>query len=170
MKESIVSVAVAILLIVVLAVVDVTDKRRIANLQGQVADLTERVKAFDALPTIEQQTTCDKEAKAFFNEADYKGFLRAEYYSHYNVAMKKCFVNIRTSESISGEVWTTNELYDAIEHKNYALYRWHSDKVKKYWEMPPVECNVETSKDGPKTCNSDVEFVQLAREYMDVSD
>jgi len=170
MKERVIAAAVVVLLIAALVVVVVADRRRIRNLQHQVAELSEKVEASDALPTMEQQTACDKDAKAFFNEANYKGYLGAEYYSHYNAAMKKCFVNTRTSEMISGQLWTTNELYDAIEHKNYATYRWRSDKVKKYWEVPPVECSVETSKDGPKTCNSDVEFVQLAREYMDVSD
>jgi hypothetical protein len=170
MKERIAFAVIAAFLIVALAVETVSDKRRINDLQSKVAELTQKVTAYDALPTIEEQANCDKQAKAFFNEVDYKGYLKNEYSSHYNVKMRKCFVSIRTTERISDQFWTAIELYDAIERKAYGTYRWHSDKVKKYWEMPPVECSVETSAEGSKHCNSEGEFALLASEYMDVSE
>lgn len=170
MKKRIGFAVIAAFLIVALAYVAVSSKRRIGELQSQVAELNQKVTAYDILPAVEQQANCDKQAIAFFNEADYKGYIRDEFYSHYNVKMKKCFVSIRTIQMIKGDIWRTSELYDAIERKSYAEFRWHSEKGKKAWDVSPVECDVETSSAGPKTCNSEGEFVGLAAEYMDVSE
>ena len=149
-KERIGFVLLVGLLFLALLVVRVSDNRRIDELQRQVAELSDKAKASEALPTLEQQVTCNKEAKAFFSEEDYSDYEQAEYYSHYNTAMKKCFVIVKTGKMIHGQFWASDRLYDAIEHKNYGTYRWLSDKVKKFWEVPPVECFVEMSKEGLK--------------------
>ena len=117
------------------------------------------------IPTLEEQVQCEKYARAFYKEVDYNN---ADYSSHYNTGMKKCFVAIHSSQWNSGMLWTTNQLYDAVERRIYGSYMWHNDAVKKYWEVEPVECYVKTSGEK-KFCKSDYEFEQLASEYMDVS-
>jgi len=84
--------------------------------------------------------------------------------------MKKCFIVVRQTKPLHGQILDSSTLFDAFEAKIYGQYIWSSQKDKKYWGVPPIRCTVTTSDGTAKVCKSDVEFAQLASEYMDVSE
>jgi hypothetical protein len=62
--------------------------------------------------------------------------------------------------------WTFKSVSDAYEGRIFASYSWHSDKVKKYWEVPPFQCRVTLLSGVDKTCESSDEFDELIKAYM----
>src|SRR6266851_3062813 len=56
---------------------------------------------------------------------------------------------------------------DGFEGKVYGSYMWRADKVKKYWEVPPIQCTVTLPSGEEKTCHSSDEFDSLVKEYME---
>jgi hypothetical protein len=64
------------------------------------------------------------------------------------------------------QIWVRRFVLDANEGKDFATYLWHSDKVKKYWEVRPFDCTVTLPSGDKKTCTSSDEFDELVRAYM----
>ena len=93
----------------------------------------------------------------------------ADFRDHYNAALSKCFIEIGSTDykTDPGTIFTSKIVGDAYEGKIYAEYMWHSDKVKKYWEVPPVECHALSLSGEKQTCHSDDEFSALVKKYME---
>ena len=89
--------------------------------------------------------------------------------NHYNEKLNRCFMLVEETDvkSDPGTIWTNKTLLDAFEGKELATYSWHSDKVKKYWQVPPFQCEVTLPSGEKKICNSGAEFDELIKVYME---
>jgi hypothetical protein len=144
--------------------------RQMAEDKRTIAELTEKQTAMDEEPSLELQSRCASAAKNFFDRFGYTPDQRADYTNHYNPKLRKCFIAIKTGQwqKASETMLTSQAVFDAVEGKSYGEYVWQSDKIKKYWEVPPIECD-GTDVDGNHVpCHSDVEFSTLMSNYMDI--
>jgi hypothetical protein len=123
--------------------------------------------------TLDLQATCATQAKKVFQEweTEAKGFgskrVSADYQSHYNTKIKKCLVLINTLDQVGGEFLTGINLLDAFERRYYASYGWSSKPGKKYWEVPPLICELIPSSRQKKICTTQEEFEAFVAEYME---
>jgi hypothetical protein len=164
-----ISITLILLLIAILGFAKVSTQRRINDLQRQVAELTLKVQAQDRIPSIEEQATCAKQAELFFKDSGYSN--QADYASHFNPKLNKCFIVIRDRKYKKTGMTFSKQVFDAYEQKNYGNYLWIQQykNGKKYWEVPPVECEVVKSDGTPPYCHSEDEFDEMmAQYYMDV--
>jgi|SRR5580704_3788174 hypothetical protein len=137
--------------------------------QEEIKELGARVQAMPKNATLELQEKCAKQAREEFNVDGWEKEKLAGFSNHYNVALNKCFILIENTDTKTtpGTIWTNKTLTDAFEGKVYGEYMWHSDKVKKYWEVPPVRCKVTTLSGEEQNCASSGEFDALLRQYME---
>jgi hypothetical protein len=91
----------------------------------------------------------------------------SDYQSHYNTKLKKCLLLIEATRMLGGESMTSAYLSDAYERRPYANYMWMSRKDKKYWEVPPTECELVPSMRNKRNCTSREEFDAFVAEYME---
>ncbi len=91
----------------------------------------------------------------------------ADYWSHYDPRRQRCFSLITTTTLGNGSSLTTKLLTDAFDGKDYAGYSWASDKVKKYWEVPPMECYWLDEAAKKVVCKSSDEFNEGVKQYME---
>jgi hypothetical protein len=123
---------------------------------------------------IDLQTKCASSAKSFYEYfvTDPVQRATAEYSNHYNSNLNKCFVSIKQYSTLdTGGFHSTGsekDLFDAIEKKKYGSYSWMSEKDKKYWDVPPLWCEmyVDGNESSLKTCKSEEEFDAFTTGYM----
>ena len=115
------------------------------------------------------QERCAKQAREQFKQLGWDKEPMAGFTNHYNEKMNKCFVLIENTDAKSspGTIWTNVVLMDAFEGKELGLYSWHTEKDKKYWEVPPFQCEVTLPSGEKKICNSREEFDELIKVYME---
>ena len=135
----------------------------------QVRELTARLESKTA--SLDLQAKCAKQAHEAFKINGY-GFEKNEMAvlsNHYNEKLSKCFVLIEDTDAktVPGIIYENKTVSDAFEGKVYAQYGWHTDKVKKYWEVPPYRCKVMLPSGEEKICHSSDEFDALVKEYME---
>jgi hypothetical protein len=131
----------------------------------------------EVTPTLTQQKMCAEQAKVSYDEyVKSPSPIRVEtigtsYADHFDVKTTTCYVEIFYSFSIDRGATMTNsrEVSDAFEGRVYASYMWSSDKVKKYWEVPPQVCSVKPRQEAELTCHSDAEFDKLVLKYFGTS-
>src|SRR5215472_4767069 len=102
--------------------------------------------------SLQQQEICANQAKVYFQEnsaddpklsKDGDQSIGAGYVGHYNTKLNRCFVLVdSTSLGPNGQFFTSTQLVDAFERRIYATYYWMSHKDKKYWEVPPISCEL----------------------------
>jgi hypothetical protein len=61
----------------------------------------------------------------------------------------------------------SKNLIDAYEQREYAEYLWITDKVKKYWEVPPVMCRLIPAFGNEHLCKSEDEYDAFVASYME---
>jgi hypothetical protein len=108
------------------------------------------------------QKKCADQASAAFNEMG----LRKEPASYTNRCQQKlnrCFIEIQTIKDRSFH--TT--VQDAFEGRGYAEYFWINLDGKKYWELKPYLCKVVLLSGEEKACQSQQEFQELVKIYME---
>jgi len=139
-------------------------QNRFADFESQAA-----AKAKSQSNSLDYQEKCAEQARKTFDDLGYKTQKMAGYENHYSAKFGKCFILIEdTDTTYAPTIWTHRSLLDAYEGKVYGEYSWHTDKKKKYWEVPPFMCKVvlpSTREDH--FCKSDDEFQQLTRTYME---
>lgn len=86
-----------------------------------------------------------------------------DYQSHYNAKLNKCLV--ATTELKFP--FTTKMLFDVNEGRMFTFYLWMIDKQKKYWEVPPKQCELTPSLQDKRNCISDEEYEQFVVTYME---
>ena len=120
--------------------------------------------------SIELQEKCAKQAKAAFDNMSFQDRTLASFSNHYNVKLNRCFIeteqDIVIYPSAPDIIWTYKFVTDAYEGKDFGSYVWHTDKVKKYWEVPPVQCQVTLPSGEEKLCKSSDEFDDLIKVYI----
>jgi len=117
---------------------------------------------------LDLQEKCSKQAKIAFDELSFQYRDRTSFTNHYNVKLNRCLIETEQfALPVSPDIfWTYKVVSDAYEGTVFATYAWHSDKVKKYWEMPPVECKVTLSSGDEEVCTSSEEFDKMVKVYM----
>jgi hypothetical protein len=118
--------------------------------------------------SLELQEKCAAQANRTFKDMGYKPNAIAGYENHYNDKMNKCFMEVGNTDTTSPPtIWTFRSLLDAYEGKSYAEYSWHTDKKKKYWEVPPFSCRVSSLSGEDQYCKSEDEYKKLIKIYME---
>lgn len=120
---------------------------------------------------------CAEQAKKDFDEdqRQYResfgktGSQFSDYTSHFDPQRNICYVRIDVS-LINGKIPSTAiNVYDAFERRVYASYSWVNAQNKKYWEVKPLECEVDPPKETKITCGSSEEFDQLVEKWFGVA-
>jgi hypothetical protein len=151
-----------------------TDK--IAQLEKQNRELTKQTQELKAQlgsaftsTSLELQSKCAEQARAVYNADGWNVEKMARFTNHYNQKLNKCFIQIEQTDTktSSSHIWMSKNVSDAFERKEYGDYMWRSDKVKKYWEVPPVICKVMLPSGEEKFCHSTDEVDTLIKQYME---
>jgi len=64
---------------------------------------------------------------------------------------------------------TNKWLVDAYKNRLYAFYLWMPDpkRVKKYWEMRPISCELTPPVREKRLCSSEDEYDTFVATYME---
>jgi hypothetical protein len=128
--------------------------------------------------SLSQQKVCAEEARKAFNKsykAEQDG-VSYEFTSHYDTQLNVCYILVHGSGSShsSGDAnsnpspYVSYSLFDAIEGRTYGQYVWINSTQKKYWEVPPMMCEVKPRGTDKMLCHSDDEFDQLIDKYFGI--
>jgi hypothetical protein len=130
--------------------------------------------------SLDDQERCATQARRAFVEweadakkgpgADRFEVLSMDYESHFNLKMKKCLMLIESTSAMkisNGNTSTSATLMDAFERHVYASYIWISHPTKKYWEVPPADCELIPSLTEKKNCASREEFDAFVASYLE---
>lgn len=119
--------------------------------------------------SLQQQEACARQAKLAFEEYNSLNHNPlADYQSHYNTKLNKCLILIDDQMVPSGkEFLTTAMLMDAFERRVYGSYSWRSQPNKKYWEVPPITCELIPTTREKTFCRSRDEFDAFVSKYME---
>jgi hypothetical protein len=134
-----------------------------------VQQLTARLASISKTASIDLQQKCARQAREEFTRDGWESRSMAGFTNHYNSELGKCFILIGSTSDAKtppGTVFENKSLSDAFEGKSYAEYFWHSDTVKKYWEVPPLVCRVTMPSGEERVCHSSDEFDELVKVYM----
>lgn len=128
--------------------------------------------AGQVLPTganLDLQAKCASQAKVQFMNDGWADEKMAGYTNHYNDKLNKCFIWITatTVDKNTGLISSSQILEDAFEGKVFGTYTWFADKVKKYGEVQPFECDMIVMNGEKVTCSSADQFEKLASVYME---
>ena len=142
---------------------------RLAKLEAQNEELKAQLKQQQTAANLDLQGKCAKQAGEAFKVQGYEKEQYANYTNHYNAKLNKCFIKIESmdTKTAKGTFFTNKVVMDAFEGKGYAEYMWMSDKVKKYWDVPPKLCKVTVPSGEEKVCKSSEEFDELLKPYME---
>ncbi|HVO11065.1 MAG TPA: hypothetical protein VMX54_10040 [Vicinamibacteria bacterium] len=140
---------------------------RIAALERSVAVLSGKLEEGRNKTSLELQAKCAEQARKTFQQEGYDKRQMADYTNHYSSPISRCFVEIRNTRVYGDTTWTYRYVVDAFEGKEYGTYMWHTEKGKKYWEVPPFQCEATLPSGEKKQCHSDDEFTELVKPYME---
>ncbi len=163
----------ALVLLFILAVVLAwqlnSQKRTTAEQSKRLDELSARLEVKPKMASLELQEKCARQAREQYRLDGWEKEKMAGFSTHYNQDLNRCLMLIENTDAktSSGTIWTNKTLVDAFEGKVFGTYMWHSDKVKKYWEVPPVQCEVTLPSGEKKICNSSDEFDALVKTYME---
>ncbi len=107
---------------------------------------------------LELQQKCADRARTAFKDLTVTA--RDSYENHYNASLNKCFINVEQI-FVGPEVTITVGLYDAFENKKYASLIVMSHKKE------PQLCRVMQVNGEEQVCNSDAEYKNLIKTYME---
>lgn len=122
-------------------------------------ELTEKAK----LSSLDQQSKCADRAHKDFEDWGYINKQNADFVSHYNAALGRCF--IQTQNTLADFFY--RELFDAYSGKQYGEYGWEEKPDKKYREVRPFLCDVTPPSGEKRVCESEDDFQKLAAVYME---
>ena len=145
-------------------VIDQLQRRRPSTVEGKPSE-----PHATSLEYLALQGKCAEQSKREFTSAGYKPDNMASYENHFNLKLNKCLMfveSIDSSRPKSG-IFTNKSVSDAFEGKAFATYIWHSVEGKKYWEVPPLLCQVTLPTGEEQKCKSEDEFKDLIKVYME---
>jgi hypothetical protein len=139
------------------------EQERVRQLNAKLEEATSKSALFD------REEKCAKQARDNFRSDGWEKHAMAVFTNHFNSKFNKCYMEIQDTDSKStpGTIITSTTLSDAFEGKVYGTYIWASDKTKKYWQVPPLECDVTLPNGEKKVCHSSDEFDNLIKVYME---
>jgi len=109
---------------------------------------------------------CDEQAARRFREnTPDKERDWDSYTSHYDPRVNVCYVRInRTFVGTANALTLT--ITDAFEGRVYATYVWSNPGNKKFWEVPPSNCEINVPGKDTIKCTSSDEFDSLTEKYF----
>lgn len=155
-----------------------SDHALIEKLQQQLAESkwtpvepTDQKQVALAQPTVmasmEQQDKCAKQAAVRFKLDGWSGDRGADFTSHFNVKLGRCFVSVTNSTMYYGKPAHSKNVVDAFEGKVFANYFWLNSENKQFYEVKPMECKVTLPTGEDVDCKTDTEFDELIKVYME---
>jgi hypothetical protein len=135
----------------------------IKDQKQQLAAMDEQAKA----ASLVMQGKCAEQARKMFVSLGYREGGMAAYENHFNTRLNKCMVLLENQTVAEKTIYTFKYVMDAFENKNFGEYIWHTDEVKKHWEVLPMKCNVVALSGEKQACQSEAEFRKLAAAYME---
>jgi len=117
---------------------------------------------------IVQQQNCSDEALKSYKDDGYNlNDALSNYTDHWNQKLSKCLMEVQSSDSSSGTLVTSKDLYDVLEGKDFGSFTVIRDK--KLWEQKPVMCEMYPNgdKNNVQFCNSEAEFDSYVQQYME---
>jgi hypothetical protein len=132
--------------------------------------------------SLDQQAKCGSEAERAFIQQGYviNGVTRssgdpngdydvwAVYQSHYDPQLNRCFMLVETTGAGHKNVGDQQKfLVDANENRIYSEYMWIPRQDKKYWEVPPIECQLMPSLTEKTPCHSEAESMAFVARYIE---
>jgi len=125
--------------------------------------------------TLAQQQMCDEQAAKRFHEDENSDDFHekkknppiSNYTSHYDPLVNVCYVRIHSM--YSNPAMVSDIVYDAFGGRVYANFSWINSQSKKFWEVPPSECEVNIPGKPDEKCATDVEFDELTEKYFGVT-
>jgi hypothetical protein len=129
--------------------------------------------------SLDQQERCAQQAKRAYAELDAQYgaetqemgiktvHISGDYQSHYNVKLGKCLMLVERRDMLGSQSTTTAYVMDANERRQYATYVWMSREGKKYWEVPPMTCELTPSLREKRFCKTREEFDEFVAPYME---
>jgi hypothetical protein len=143
-----------------------TNRQQASEIQSLSAKLTDKA----TRERFDLQQKCASQAEQTFHRLGYRedqptdDILSAIYQSHYSAERTKCFM---TLESIGKGGFQSKLLFDAYENRPFAEYDWMPQKDKKFWEVPPVVCQLTPSSSDERACKSEDEYKAFVAGYME---
>ncbi len=116
--------------------------------------------------SLGRQERCAKQALEEFKAQGleaHKGDDYANFSDHYNERLNKCFVQINYTNTANNAIFSSEEVLDAFEGKEYG--HWYQRMTQK--AIIPVECKVKLPSGEEKKCNSKEEFESMVKPYME---
>jgi hypothetical protein len=126
--------------------------------------------------SLDQQERCAQQARRAYAELETQNGaetqktvrLSGDYQSHYNVKLGKCLMLVERRDMLNDSQFTTTAyVIDANERRQYATYVWMSREGKKYWEVPPMACELTPSLREKRFCKTREEFDEFVAPYME---
>jgi hypothetical protein len=127
--------------------------------------------------TLEYQAMCAAQAKKAFQEAVAEDKIQSQkfgmttlsfdYQSHYNTKIKKCLILTGQTFTAGKQPTTSIHLWDAFERREYATWLWTAHETKKYWEQPPISCELIANYQSKRYCKTKEEFDAFVAEFME---
>lgn len=134
----------------------------IKDQKQQIAAANEHIKA----ASFAMQGRCAEQAREVFVSLGYREGGMTAYENDFNTKLNKCMMFLENQLVGKKTVYTFKFVMNAFENKSVGDYIWHTDEVKKYWEVQPVKCYVIALSGEKQTCQSEDEFRSLAEAYM----
>jgi hypothetical protein len=162
-------IAVLLAAVVVMAAFLSSQSARTRELERAIQQLNSKLVERTTSASLELQGKCSEQARKAFADLGHTKNQLAGYENHYNSQMNKCFIHVQNTDTkmSPGTIWRYRNVFDAFEGKEYGTYAWRTEKAKKYWEVPAVECEVTLPSGEKKLCHSDGEFTDLVKVYME---
>ena len=137
--------------------------------QQRVDGISAKLESLPKTISFDLQERCARQATQEYKRQGYATHQMADFTNHYNSKLNKCFMQIQDtdSNSVRGTIITSKQLSDAFEGKVYGNYIWNTEKNKKFWEVPPLECTVTLPSGEQTICHSSEEFDSLVKQYME---
>jgi hypothetical protein len=159
------------LLVVAVGVLGYITHSQTTSLRDQekrVLALAAKLDATAKTSSLDLQEKCWKQSQEIFRLGDWHKNQLASFENHYNERVNRCFLIVSDTDTKTapGTIFVNKILGDAFEERTLGSYTWRSDKVKKYWENPPLECNVILPSGEKKSCNSLDQWEELVKAYM----
>jgi hypothetical protein len=131
--------------------------------------------------SLDQQERCAQQAKRAYademtataldaqNGAETQKIVHisSDYQSHYNVKLGKCLMLVEKRDMLGSQSTTIAYVMDANERRQYATYVWMSREGKKYWEVPPMACELTPNLREKRFCKTREEFDEFVAPYME---
>lgn len=118
--------------------------------------------------SLKEQHECDLLAEQTFNKSGHNTQKGDAYISHYDEIAQKCFMGVQSRMPSGTETMIFQSVWDAVGGEVYGSYVWATRPGKKYWEVPPIQCQVTTLSGERILCKDDDEFDDLSRKNFGI--